>query len=328
MTKLVGIFAKNVFMRIGVVQIPHVVQSSLVGPLDMFNQLNVIQQNFRPDIKIPKVEAEIIDFHNLSSSENFDLIILPAMQFNHIENVLENSGDLVNWLIKQYKSGTEIASICLGAFLLAKTGLLNSKDATTHWMGAPLFKKMFPEVNLVDDKFITDNRSIYSSGGAYSFTTLIIYLIEKYFGHDMAVLTSKVFLIHLHDSNQTGYKILNLQKNHNDETIVEIQKYIENNLDKPLLLEDLAQKANLSLRTFIRRFKNATGDTPNVYIRKVRVEKAKKLLENTDTRVEELCFETGYSDFASFRKTFKKIAGQTPSEYKKLYRRPLQNIKN
>jgi transcriptional regulator GlxA family with amidase domain len=248
------------------------------------------------------------------------------MHFDYIEDVLENSSHIVQWIRKQYNRGCEIASICLGAFLLASSGLLDNQNATTHWMGADLFKKKFPLVNLVDDKFITDYQRIYTCGGAYSFTTLMIYIIDKYFGQEVSIIISKVFLIHLHDSKQSSYKILNLQKSHNNNAIKKVQNYIEINSNNQLLVEQLAVKANMSLRTFMRNFKKATGDTPNAYIQKVRMEKAKKLLEKEDIGIEQVCFEVGYSDFTSFRKVFKKIVGLNPSGYKKLYNKAFTRI--
>jgi transcriptional regulator GlxA family with amidase domain len=122
--------------------------------------------------------------------------------------------------------------MCLGAFILASTGLLNGKPATTHWMGADNFRQMFPDVNLVDERIITDYQRIYTSGGAYSFTSMIVYLVDKIFGHDVAVLISKVFLVNINDISQTSFNILSLQKNHGNDDIERVQAYIEQNFTK------------------------------------------------------------------------------------------------
>ncbi len=313
-------------MQIAVLQYPNAVMSSVVGPYDMFSQVNDLVQSFRPDIELPKVEVSIVQLSEIDDHTNYDLVVLPAMQFTHIDNVIRNSQQLTPWLKKQYKNGAEIASICLGAFLLAESGLLDNLSATTHWLGAGLFKARYPKVKLVDDKFITDFRRIYTSGGAFSFTTLVIYLIDKYFGNEVAILLSKVFLIHLHNSQQTSYKILAFQKQHNNEAIETVQNFIEHNIEKTITVEALAEKAGMSVRTFMRNFKKATGDTPNAYIQKVRVEMAKKMLESSEERIEQISLLVGYNDFASFRKTFKKTVGLNPSEYKRLYNRPFTQV--
>lgn len=306
-------------MKVAVLDYKNVVMSSVAGPYDMFSQINGLMENFCPSLKIEKVQVEIIKSEDLNNEMKYDLVIIPAMDFLKIMEVLENEKKMIEWIKLQYEKGSEVASICLGAFLLASAGLLNEKKATTHWLGADLFRNMFPEVNVVDDKIITDYDRIYTSGGAYSFTTLMIYLIEKHFGHETAVITSKVFMVHIHDTAQTSFNIFNLQKTHNNNSIEKIQQYIEKNFSKGIRIEELADLANMTVRTFIRNFKKATGNTPYEYIQKVKIERAKKLLELMDVGIEQVSFEVGYSDFAAFRKIFKKYVGLTPSKYKKTY---------
>jgi len=306
-------------MKIAILSFEHAVMSSVAGPFDMFNQTNDIVESFRPDIKIPKIEAIILPLDKIDNSKNYDLIIIPAFHFNYAKEVLEKFAPELNWLVEQYNKGTEIASICLGAFLLASTGLIDNNKCTTHWMGAEMFRQMFPKVQLVDDRIITDYNRIYSSGGAYSFTVLIIYLIEKYFGHEVAILISKVFLVHTQVRQQSSFKILDLQKNHHNKTIKKVQEHIETKIEENLSIEDLADFSNMNKRTFMRHFKDATGETPYNYIQKVKVEKAKKMIEMNSMGIEQIGYEVGYSDISSFRKTFKKHAGVIPSEYKKLY---------
>ena len=125
----------------------------------------------------------------LDDVKKTDLIIIPAID-GEINSALENNRDFVPWIIRQYKGGAEVASLCLGAFLLASTGLLSGRKCGTHWMAANEFRKMFPDVNLVTEKIITDEQGIYSSGGAFSYLNLILYLIEKYAGRELAILSA------------------------------------------------------------------------------------------------------------------------------------------
>ena len=306
-------------MKIAVLDFQFAVMSSVSGPFDIFNQLNQIVDTFTTNINIKKIEAKIVHADNLDDTQTFDLVIIPAVRFDRIQEVLAKESEVYDWLKRQYDGGAELASICLGAFILASTGLLDNKVATTHWMGAAAFRSLFPKVNLLDDKIITDHQRIYTCGGAYSFTTLIIYLVDKYFGHEVAVVVSKVFLIHLHDFKQTPFHILNLQKSHNNGDIRKVQRYIEANFTDKLNVEELSSIANMTPRTFIRKFKKSTGSTPYEYLQRIKMEKAKKLLETKDIGIEQVSYEIGYSDFASFRKVFKKNVGLNPSEYKRLY---------
>ena len=325
-------------MNIAIVNFRDSVLSSVVGPYEMLGKTPSILENFGIESNNVKFEVEIVtDFSTISQSECttgqpllssgaaiqntkvYDLIVIPAMSEDKINIVLEREKRLIDWIKWQYQEGAEVASICLGAFILASTGLLNGKYATTHWLGVDYFKEMFPDVKLVDDKIIVDNGNLYTSGGAFSFTSLMIYLIEKYCGHQAAITMSKVFLIHVHDTQQTSYSILSLHGRHNDKQIKFVQQYIGENYMNSLKIETLAKIAILGPRTFIRRFKKATGNTPYEYIQRVKVEVAKKMLEKSNEGVEQICMNVGYTDFSAFRKVFKKNVGITPSDYKKRY---------
>jgi transcriptional regulator GlxA family with amidase domain len=319
-------------MKVAILNFEGVVPSSVAGPYDMLAKLPHIAQSLNIKTKT-LFEVDIVNTSNLVSKQPFnmvgnavmsnrkiyDMVFIPAMNFTHIEHTLQNETAMIKWIQRQYDNGADIGSMCLGAFVLAATGLLNGKRATTHWMGAPYFKQLFPNVKLEDDKVIIDEGRIYTSGAAFSFTSLIIYLIEKFCGRDMALAASKVFMIQVHDSSQHSFSIFNLQRNHEDNDIGRIQDYIEKNYDELLTINGLAEKFNMSSRTFIRKFTAITGNTPLEYIQRVRVEAAKRLLEKGKLTVEQVCMETGYGDFGFFRNIFKRLTGLTPQEYKKKY---------
>lgn len=325
-------------MKIAVLNFPHAVMSSVIGPFDILGKSNAFLDSFFPDNDYPRIEVsvlqsrpsineessltefpQVITDKSLKNDVVYDLIIIPAMNFDKITTVLEKEESTIHWLKWQHTEGAEIASICLGAFLLAATGLLDGKTATTHWIGAPMFRKMYPSVDLLDDKIIVDNNRIYSSGGAFSFTSLMIYLVEKFFDHQAAMLISKVFLIHVHDSRQQSYAIMHHQKSHGDKEIAAVQEYIEDFYMKRLSNEQMAANVNMSVRTLMRRFKKATGNTPYEYVQRMRIEAAKKMFENTDAGIEQASLQIGYEDFSAFRKVFKRIVGITPMDYKRKY---------
>jgi len=207
----------------------------------------------------------------------------------------------------------------MGAFLLASTGLLKGRKCATHWMAANEFRKMFPDVELVTEKVITDEHQIYSSGGAFSYLNLILHLIEKYAGHDMAVLSAKVFAIEMERDSQSSFIIFQGQKEHADESIIKAQEFIEKNYQDKITVEQLASMLALSRRNLERRFKKATANTVTEYIQRVKMEAAKKSFETSRKNINEIMYDVGYNDNKSFRTIFRKNTGLSPIEYKNKY---------
>jgi transcriptional regulator GlxA family with amidase domain len=237
--------------------------------------------------------------------------------------ILEDNRDFVPWITKQYKGGAEIASLCVGAFLLASTGLITGKNCATHWMAANDFKKMFPDVNLVEDKIITDENGIYSSGGAFSYLNLILYLIEKYAGREVAIFMSKAFQIDYERNSQSPFTIFIGQKEHNDEQIKKAQEFIEKNVQDKISVNQLASMLAIGRRNLERRFKKATSNSVVEYMQRVKMEAAKMRFETSTDNVNEVMYNVGYNDPKAFRTTFKRITGLSPIRYRSKYNREL-----
>ncbi len=254
----------------------------------------------------------------LAEVRQTDLIIIPALD-GEIGQALEKNRAFIPWIIQHHRAGAEVASLCLGAFLLAATGLIKGKKCATHWLAAPDFRKMFPDVHLVTDKIITDEQGIYSSGGAFSYMNLILYLVEKYAGRAMAILSAKVFAIEIERQVQSSFIIFQGQKEHTDEPVKKAQEFIEKHVADKILVEDLASKFAIGRRNFERRFKQATHNTPVEYIQRVKMEAAKKCLETSSKHVSEVMYEVGYADPKAFRTVFKKITGLSPVAYRNRY---------
>jgi len=255
---------------------------------------------------------------HISACRKTDLIIIPSL--NHAyKKVVEQNQLIIDWIAYQYKQGTEIATICTGAFLLASTGLLDGKTCSTNWAAANDFRKMFPKVDLQPDKIITDEFGIYTNGGAYSFLNLMIYLIEKYYDRSTAIYCSKVFQIEMDRQSQSPFIIFSAQKQHGDDIIREVQEFIENNLDQKISIEQLCSKFAVGRRTFDRRFIHATGNTPILYVQRVKMEAAKRAFETARKTITEVMYEVGYTDVKAFREVFRKITGMSPLEYRNRY---------
>jgi transcriptional regulator GlxA family with amidase domain len=249
-----------------------------------------------------------------------DLIIIPAIHGAH-EKALENNKSFIPWIVQQYAQGAEIASFCIGTFFLAATGLLDGKRCATHWRFANEFKNLFPEANLVDDKIMTEEDGIYTSGGAYSYLNLLLYLIEKYAGREIAILISKAFMIDIDRHSQSPFIIFEGQKAHEDEPVKKAQEFIESNFQEKITVDQLSSMLALGRRSLERRFKSATCNTVTEYIQRVKIEAAKKNLETGRKNINEVMYNVGYNDTKAFRTTFKKITGLSPIEYRNKYNR-------
>lgn len=309
------------------------VPASVVDPSYMFTAVN---QFFSEAGKDPVFNVQLVGLARevplnkgvfrvrtdelLKNVEKTDLVIVPALS-GDMATTLELNKEFVPWIVMQYKGGAEVASLCLGAFLLASTGLLNGKECSTHWLSADKFRAMFPEVRLVDGKIISDEQGLYSSGGAASYWNLLLHIVEKYIDRETAIRASKFFAIEIDRKTQSPFIMFNGQKKHEDEPIKQAQEFIENNVGDRVSVEDLAMKYAIGRRHFERRFKKATNNTPVEYIQRVKIEAAKKYLENSDKNVTEVMYEVGYTDIKAFRTVFKKITGLSPIEYRNKYNR-------
>ncbi|MGN7786552.1 GlxA family transcriptional regulator [Niabella sp. 22666] len=247
-----------------------------------------------------------------------DLLIIPPVYGDLIEGIQLNS-EAIPYFQQLYEKGCSVASLCLGAFLLAETGLLNGKRCSTHWAYLDEFRTRYPEIEVVDGAIITEVGNIYSSGGASSLWNLVLYLVEKYSDRETAILISKNFALDIDRNSQAVFAIFKGQKTHHDAEIIKVQNYIEKNYTEKIVIDELAAIVNSGRRTFERRFRHATNNTPLEYIQRVRIEAAKRFFEASRKNVSEVMFDVGYTDTKAFRDTFKKITGLTPVDYRNKY---------
>jgi transcriptional regulator GlxA family with amidase domain len=260
---------------------------------------------------------------SIDQIDKTDLIIVSAISGN-LEDGINKNASFISWIRSQrIKNDAEIASLCKGAFLLAESGLINGKSCSTHWTAHDEFRTRYPLVNLVPEKIISEDNGIYSSGGAYSFLNFMLFIIEKYFGRETAIWCSKISEIEMDRYEQSHFMIFNGQKEHSDEAIKKAQLHIESNYEEKLNIDEIASMVNLNSRSFLRRFKKATSNTPLEYIQRVKIEAAKKNLEATTETILEVMYSIGYNDEKAFRKTFRKYSGLSPRDYRNKYNREM-----
>ncbi len=248
-----------------------------------------------------------------------DLIIIPPMSGDMLDNMHQNRR-YIPWIIQQHLKGAEVASLCVGSFILADTGLLNGQQCSTHWQSANEFRERFPDIELVDEKIITDHNGLYTSGGSNSYWNLLVYLIEKYSDKETSIWASKYFEIERNRDSQSLFMIFEGSKVHHDEAMLTAQEHIESSFKEKISIDQLADLVHMSRRTFQRRFQKATHLTIKEYIQKLRIEAAKKLLEETNLTVNEVMYESGYNDTKAFRYVFKKVTGVSPLVYRKKFK--------
>lgn len=311
---------------------------TIIAPFNMFRMANTYHQRLKGlsaplfNIDLVGLTREPILYQQLFSVQptasvhevtKTDLIIISPIS-GDLEKEVDNNKEFVKWIKKQrIENDAELASLCKGAFLLAETGLLNGKECATHWTAHDLFRRKYPLVKLIPEKIICEENGIYSSGGAYSILNFTLYLIERYFGRETAIWCSKVSEIEFDRISQSEFIIFSGQKEHSDEPIKQAQLYIENNYEQKLNIEEIAAMVHLNGRSFLRRFKKATSNTPLEYIQRVKIEAAKKKLESTTETIFEVMYGIGYNDDKAFRKTFRKYSGLSPKAYRTKYNREM-----
>ena len=307
--------------------------SSVANIIDVFEEANHIQsKRGESDLfKIQLIQAESLAEGEKSQFQDYkikttrgkdtpNLLLIPAIKRRGLKENYKLNGKLVKWIQEQYKNGAEVASLCTGAYIFAETGILNAKIATTHVDFCSHFILTYPLIYTKPGRTLTVDWNCYTSGGSTSSFHLLIYLIQKFYGNEIAVKVSKTFAIELDRYHQSYFSTFRPIYSHNDDLVTEIQKQLESNYTRISTIDEVTREFPASRRNLVRRFIKATGIPPIQYLQNVRIEKAKQLLENSDLSVTEVIGETGYTDPKSFRKVFLKLVGITPLAYREKFR--------
>ncbi len=312
-----------------------VVLSSASAPLDILTRTNQIleESGRRPRFQVELVSEKLKNVlladpaqfnchRTLQEVFHTDLILIPAFR-GEPTTVLGKNRSTLAWLKEMHRKGTEIASLCVGSYFLAEAGLLEGKPCTSHWKAVDDLRFRYPGINVQPDTVLTDQDGIYTGGGAFSSLNLILYLVEKFCGREIGIAASKNFSVHLDLTNQAHFSVFQGQRQHQDNDILKAQALIEENYTGDISVDEIARRCNMSKRNFIRRFKQATKNTPLEYLQRVRIEAAKKALENNIQNISAVMYDTGYNDVKTFREVFKRVTGLTPQAYRKKYSREL-----
>lgn len=319
--------------RVTILGLYNSMASTIFGPMDIFNQAGRLWNRISKSPQSPSFEVTIastdgqpvqclnkvrIEPHcGIEEVEETDLIIIASATY--IERILQEGPGLVPWIRRHYDSGAHVASICTGAFLLAETGLLDGKTATLHWGFTEMFRRRYPHINLQQENMFIDHGRLYCSAGANAGLDLSLYLVEKFCGRSSALQSAKTMILDLGRATQTPYRCYLFSEDHGDPIVINAQNWIEQHFTESIDYDELAKQGRMSRRSFERRFKRATNVTPLVYMHQLRVERAKRLLENGGRTFDEITFMVGYEDVPFFRKVFTKLTGLRPKEYQQRF---------
>ena len=275
-----------------------------------------------PDGKSVRVNGgfQIMPDGGFKDPDQTDVVIVPPYLPN-VDLLPANASTMLDWIVGQYDQGASIATLCTGTFVLAETGLLDGRLATTHWLFSKLFQRRYPKVVLQPDRVLTRDKGLICSGSVSAFYYLGLHLIETYGSSRLASQCSKSLLVDPNKRSQASYAVFNVHKGHGDDEILRAQEWIEANFADSVSMEDLARHIGISPRHFIRRFKKATDESPLNYLQQIRIERAKDYLESTMATVNAITQAIGYENSSSFRKLFKEATGLSPSEYRSRFAR-------
>jgi transcriptional regulator GlxA family with amidase domain len=308
--------------------------STAIGPIEVFHSAGSLWNVLKGEAPNPRFRVTIASVDGAGVTSPYSMQLLPQVSIRSVKSadliVVPSSGlDLDNqfarhaalfpWLRKMATQGALIAGTCTGAAYLAEAGLLDGREATTHWATADDFRSRYPQVDWRPEKLITEDRRMLCSGGVYSSMDLSLYLVEKFCGHEVTLQCAKALLINMPRATQSGYAVLPLSRPHDDAKVRTAEAYMEKNYASDVSIESLARDLNMSPRNFIRRFKSATGRLPGSYLQALRVAIAKEMLEAGARSVRAVSVAVGYDDAAFFRCVFKRCTGMTPGEYRETF---------
>lgn len=321
-------------MKIGILALANCMYSSVAGPFDILTMASLTWKGVDNDKKkqpFSQIEIlspdgksvrtfnglEVIPHRGIDDCETLDLVIIPVI-YGNLESVLSLT-NVIRWLTKQHLTKAYLCAVCSGVFLLAETGLLKDKKATTHWMLADYFRSRYPEIILKREKVLVDEGDIITAGAVTAYQDLSIYLVRRFGSPELALLLSKTMLVDSIRQTQEPYRAIHFYKSHGDAAVLQAQDWLESHFKDNVSISAVATELGIGERTLARRFKKATGETLLEYLQLMRVEAAKRMLESSKENVESITFSTGYEDASSFRRLFKKHTGLSPTAYRKKF---------
>ena len=315
--------------EIGVVMYAGAQQAAILGLTDLFAVANRVAathtENTTPAIKVTHWQQDdadsapyqVFDSYTPAASTGLAALILPPALGKPLG--ADDMPALQVWLRQQHAAGVVLTSVCAGAFALAATGLLTQRRMTTHWSHAELLHQRFPDVIVDADQLIIDDGDIITAGGLMAWIDLGLRLVDRLLGPSVMMATARILLVDPAGREQRFYSVFSPRLTHGDAAVLKVQHWLQATQAKETALATLAAEAGLEERTFLRRFQKATGMTTTEYCQRLRVGRARELLQFGNASIDRIAWEVGYSDPSAFRKVFTRIVGLAPSDYRRRF---------
>jgi transcriptional regulator GlxA family with amidase domain len=249
------------------------------------------------------------------------VIVIPAFgspQPDTLIAAVRRHARLLPWLRRQHEAGATLAATCNGSFLLAESGVLEGKPATTSWWLSSAFTERYPKVKLDLAAMITRGNRVVCAGSGMSHLDLALHFIDGFAGRDVARTCARYTVLDDQRRSQAPFMILDHARRY-DPLVTRAERWIRANLRRELRVNEIAAHVAVSSRTLGRRFREGTGDSPQIYVQKLRVEAAKALLENTRLRMSDILERVGYGDESTFRRLFKRHTSLSPRDYRRRF---------
>lgn len=304
-------------VKVEIIDYPGSLQSAVFGVkefLQMANSLDSPSESVQFHVEIKPYNELLASSDSSSEKSKTDIILLPPNLDGSY--YLEHDDRLSDYLVRSHQKGAILCSACAGVFILAQTGLLEGRTVTTHWQSQEQFSSLYPDVDIDIDKILIDDDDIITAGGLMSWMDLALFILTKYTTPTNTRNLGKYLVLDTGLREQRYYQSFVPNYTHGNDKIVSVQRFIQKNHHLSLSLDQLADEAFMTRRTFIRQFTKATTFTPINYIQHVRIQSACELLESAHKPVEQISYLVGYEDVNSFRKVFMKIIGLTPSRFR------------
>jgi len=325
--------------RLGLLALDGCMLSSLTSAADALHVAQILAE-IRSPLDAPRFESvvfsargaksvrsksgiEISNIAALPKNAKFDLVLVPGIDHRRPRDVLDRRDEFapeIAALQALYRRGTRIAATCSGTYLLAMTGLLDGRRATTSWWMATAFRRHFPAVHLEEQALIVDDGNLLTTGASTAVYSLIIRMIEETGGAELAQQVSRMMLLDAERQSQAPYVSQAMLERPRHSLAEKITHFLDRQLHNQISVTRLAEYCGTSERSLLRHFRAQFGKSPLGHIQHLRVERAKALLEATQLSFDEVVARCGYSDVPSFRKLFKRETSLTPGDYRERFR--------
>jgi transcriptional regulator GlxA family with amidase domain len=327
-------------VKVSIVAVPETAGSALYGMVDVLlaagniwqTLVNAAETRRHFDVQIVAPRKKPFACGNgipvrpdasVADAPEADIVILPELWLGPDEHLHGRYPELMDWICEQYRNGASVYSACSGSVMLAETGLLDGREATSHWGYQHLFRNCYPKVQFQPEPnlvFATDDARVVTAGGTTSWHDLALHIIARYAGPAEAMRIAKVYLLKWHAEGDLPFESLVRRAGHDDAVVRSCEDWLEEHFTEKDALQVAVANAGIPERTLKRRFKQATGCTLIDYLQNLRVEEAKRLLETGALPLDEISFRAGYDDPSFFRRLFKRRTGVNPSDYRRLFK--------